>query len=264
MVLLDDDLATIVAAVREGRGVYDNLRKVVDYLIPGNLAEILVVVCGLLFIPALGVPLLPLQLLWINLLTDGLPAVALGVDPSDPALMRREPRPRAVRLLTWSRVARLLSRGCVIAAVTLGALLVARGLLGASWEQARAVMFTTLVVAQLLYAFVIAGHGRGVATNPWLLAAVLAGLAAQTLIVLWPDAHQLFGTAVLSGVEWVVVVVAALTSTALLKVGTSVLATSGRSTLPRTPPQSDSGRTDRKGVQRWRRWAQAGSGLRWP
>lgn len=81
MVMTEDDLATVVAAVREGRGIYDNIRKVIDYLTAGNLSEITVVVLGLLLFPELGVPLLPLQLLWVNLLTDGLPAIALGVDP---------------------------------------------------------------------------------------------------------------------------------------------------------------------------------------
>ena len=78
MVITDDDLSTIVTAIREGRGIYDNIRKVVDYLVAANLSEIVVVVFCLLLFPRLGVPLLPIQLLWINLLTDGLPALAPG------------------------------------------------------------------------------------------------------------------------------------------------------------------------------------------
>src|SRR3990170_8475807 len=99
LVVTDDNLATIVTAVREGRGIYDNIRKVVDYLVAGNLSEISVVVGALLLFPDLGVPLLPLQLLWINLLTDGLPALALSVDPADPGLMTRPPRQRSDGLL---------------------------------------------------------------------------------------------------------------------------------------------------------------------
>ncbi|MGH2674956.1 MAG: cation-translocating P-type ATPase, partial [Actinomycetota bacterium] len=116
LVVTDDNLATIVTAVREGRGIYDNIRKVVDYLVGGNLSEITVVVVSLLLFPDLGVPLLPLQLLWVNLLTDGLPALALGVDPVDPGLMRRPPRPRSERLLTASRLALLSVRGLLMGA----------------------------------------------------------------------------------------------------------------------------------------------------
>jgi P-type Ca2+ transporter type 2C len=216
MVVTDDDLATIVTAVREGRGVYDNIRKVVDYLVAGNIAEVLIVVCGLLFIPGLGVPLLPLQLLWINLLTDGMPALALGVDPVDPSLMRRPPRPRAARLLAWSRLRLLTGRGALIAAATLGALLAARGWLDAPWDRARAVMFTALVVAQLLYAFVVRRGSGGPLANRWLLLAVGAAFAAQLLIVVWPAAHQLFGTVALTAQEWLVVAVAGIVPALLL------------------------------------------------
>jgi Ca2+-transporting ATPase len=205
-----------VTAVREGRGVYDNVRKVVDYLVAGNLGEVLVVVCGLLFIPGLGVPLLPVQLLWINLLTDGMPAVALGVDPVDPALMRRPPRPRRARLLTWNRLWVLLGRGAVIAAATLGALLAARGWLDTPWDHARTVMFTTLVVAHLLYAFVVRRGSGGVLANRWLVLAVTGGFAAQLLIVIWPGAHEVLSTVALTAREWLVVAVAGIVPALLL------------------------------------------------
>ena len=91
MVITDDNLATISTAIREGRGIYDNIRKVIDYLVAGNLSEILVVITGLIAFPGLGVPLFPLQLLLINLLTDGLPALALAFDATDPEVMRRPP-----------------------------------------------------------------------------------------------------------------------------------------------------------------------------
>jgi Ca2+-transporting ATPase len=205
MVVTDDNLATIVEAVREGRGIYDNIRKVVDYLVAGNLSEITVVVTGLLLFPALGVPLLPLQLLWINLLTDGLPAIALGVDPVDPTLMSRPPRPRSERLLSARRLAFLFARGLIIAGVSVGSLAVARYAWHEPWAHARALMFTVLVTAHLLYAFAARQPSRGILGNRWLLAAVAGGILLQAVVVAWPAAHQVFGTARLTLREWLLV-----------------------------------------------------------
>lgn len=211
MVVTDDDLATIVTAVREGRGIYDNIRKVVDYLVAGNLSEITVVVASLLLFPALGVPLLPLQLLWINLLTDGLPAIALGVDPPDPHLMQREPRRRDDRLLALRRIRLLSGRGFLIATSAIGSLAVARFVWDEPWDHARAVMFSVLMTAHLLYAFAVRGPDgrgpilRGITANPWLMVAVCLGIGLQLLVVLLPQAHGLFGTAPLSLREWMLV-----------------------------------------------------------
>jgi Ca2+-transporting ATPase len=200
MVVTDDNLATIVTAVREGRAIYDNIRKVVDYLVAGNLSEITVVVAGLLFFPALGVPLLPLQLLWINLLTDGPPAVALGMDAADPAIMSRPPRRRGEGLLGARHAGMLYLRGLLIASATIGSLVLARFAWDEPWPHARALMFTVLVAAHLTYAYAVRRPGtRG---NPWLLASVAGGIALQVLIVSWTPAHSLFGTVSLSLRDW--------------------------------------------------------------
>ncbi|MEW6059388.1 MAG: HAD-IC family P-type ATPase [Actinomycetota bacterium] len=206
MVVTDDNLATIVTAVREGRGIYDNLRKVVDYLVGGNLSEISVVVAALLLFPELHVPLLPLQLLWINLLTDGLPAIGLGVDPPDPGLMTHPPRRRAERLLTARRIGFLFARGLCIAGASLAGLAISRFAWNEPWPHARAVMFTVLVVAHLLYAFAVR-RGAGVWSNRWLLAAIGAGVGLQFLAVAVPGLHSLFGTATLALREWALVAV---------------------------------------------------------
>jgi calcium-translocating P-type ATPase len=222
MVVTDDDLATIVTAVREGRGIYDNIRKVVDYLVAGNLSEILVVVACLLAVPSLGIPLLPLQLLWINLLTDGLPALALGVDPPTPGLMRQPPRPPTARLLGARRLRLLAGRGALIAAASVASLFIARDLFGEPLAHARAVMFTVLVVGHLLMAFVARGPDPLAAAparlglparllgNRWLLAAVGAGVALQAATALWPPARGLFATAGLSAREWALVAAAGI------------------------------------------------------
>jgi Ca2+-transporting ATPase len=216
MVVTDDDLATLVSAVREGRGIFDNIRKVVEYLVAGNFSEILVVVGSLLLIPSLGVPLLPLQLLWINLLTDGLPAVALGLDPADPTLMRRAPRPPDARILSKRRIGVLLMRGIVIASAALGALAITRFSWDASWLEARAAMFTVLVVAHLLYTFVVRGSSARLRGNPTLLIAVCAGIGLQLLIVALPSARGLFSTAHIDLREWVLVAVLGVAPMALM------------------------------------------------
>ena len=121
LVLADDDLATVVAAAEEGRRVYANIRRFLLYGLSGGAAEILVMLTGPFV--GLALPLLPAQILWVNLLTHGLPGVALGSEPIDPAVMRRPPRPPAESVLgagLWQRVLRV---GVVITAVTLGAAL---------------------------------------------------------------------------------------------------------------------------------------------
>lgn len=207
MVVTDDDLATIVAAVKEGRGIYENIRKVVDYLIAGNFSEIVVVVASLVLFPALGVPLLPLQLLWINLLTDGMPALALGVDPTDPTVMTKPPRLRSKQMLTRTHLFDLFVRGLLIATFSVGSLAYAHFVWNEPWPHARATMFTVLVVAHLLWAFAARRPRdfRGLFANPWLILAVLGGIAAQIVILTVPAARSLFGTAPLTLHEWVLV-----------------------------------------------------------
>jgi len=217
MIITDDDLATIVEAVREGRGIYDNLRKVVDYLVGGNLSEISVVVGSLILFPELGIPLLPLQLLWINLLTDGFPALALGIDPAAQGLMRRRPRPPTQRLLASSGLPLLVWRALLIAGAAIGSLAVARFALDASWAHARTVMFCTLVTTHLLYAFVVRGGAGGrerpmlrdLGTNLALVAGIGTGVLLQIAIVAWPAAREVFGTTSLPTSGWALVAASA-------------------------------------------------------
>jgi P-type Ca2+ transporter type 2C len=222
MVIGDDDLATIVAAVREGRGVYDNIRKVVDYLVAGNLSEIGVVVGALVLFPQLGVPLLPLQLLWVNLLTDGMPALALGVDRHDPSLMRQPPRSKDTHLLDRRRIVQLAGRGAAMATACLATLPLTLLAWGHEPERARTVLLTTLVTVHLLYAFVArlpatwtapAGlRARGM--SGWLVAALVVGLGLQALVVTWPPAREVFGTVPLSLGDWGLTVGAAVAGVA--------------------------------------------------
>jgi Ca2+-transporting ATPase len=224
IVVTDDNLATIVHAIRAGRGILDNIRKVVEYLVAANLAEVLVVVGALLLFPDLGVPLLPLQLLWINLVTDGLPAIALGIDAPAPGLMEQPPRPREEPLLDRRAFVGLGGRAVVLAGACLAVLAVSRGLWDEPWPQARGLMFSVLAMSQLLYALALrtrsrrehGGQGERDAkrpagtllANPWLLAGVGGGLLLQVGVSLWLPARSLLDAAQPSTSGWMLVAAA--------------------------------------------------------
>jgi Ca2+-transporting ATPase len=198
LVLTDDRLATMVDAVRRGRIIYDAIRRVVDYLVAGNLSEILLVVGVLLLRPDLGVPLLPLQLLWINLLTDGAPAVALGVDPVDGGVLDRPPRPHDQRLLDGRRWWALVQRGALLASAALVAATVGAEAFDLDDAATRTFALLVLVVAHLLYALVLAGFPR----RGWLPVAVLGGLGLHVSAMLTPAGRTLLDLAVLPTGAW--------------------------------------------------------------
>ncbi|WP_431961476.1 cation-translocating P-type ATPase [Actinacidiphila sp. bgisy160] len=191
LVLADDDLGTVVSAVEEGRRVYANVRRFLLYALCGGTAEILVMLLG----PFLGMPLplLPAQILWINLLTHGLPGVALGAEPADPAVMRRPPRPPGESVLGAGLWWRILPMGLFVTAVTLLTGIWAHGT-GRPWQT---IVFLVLGATQLGIALASrARHGSW--ANPFLLVAVAAALALQIAGVYLPPLRVLLGTDPLS------------------------------------------------------------------
>ncbi len=149
MIITDDNFATIVAAVEEGRGIYDNIRKTLQYLLAGSTAELLLMaICVIIGLPT---PLLPIHLLWINLVTDGLPALCLATDPIDPDVMKRTPRHRLEGIADRGFLRTMFFTGALTAAVTLGVYLFV--LKTRTPEAARSYAFATLVFAELLRAF---------------------------------------------------------------------------------------------------------------
>ncbi len=207
LVLTDDNFATIVAAIREGRAIYDNIRKFVLYVLASNVGEVVTVLVGTL--AHLPTVLTPIQILWINLVTDGLPSAALSVDPPDPGVMARPPRPPRQSLFAGGGVAWIAGYGLAIAAVSLGAALwgMARGLgpLGS-----RTLAFLTLSLSQLLFAFACRSPerpvlGRELVRNPALLGAVGLSVLLQVLVVTAPGLSEVFGAVPLGGGEWAAV-----------------------------------------------------------
>jgi Ca2+-transporting ATPase len=199
MVLLDDNFATIVGAVEEGRVLYDNIRKFIQYLLVSNLGEILVMVLA----PFLGMPLplLPLQILWINLVTDGLPALALAVEPAEKGAMRRPPRPPTERILGQGMALRILGGGALMGLVALGT-----GY--AYWHGGerhwQTMVFSVLTFTQMGNVLALRS-GReslfraGLLSNRLLLAAVALTVAMQLMVVYLPPLQGIFRTAPLGG-----------------------------------------------------------------
>ena len=220
MILADDNFATIVAAVREGRGIFQNIKKFLRYMMSSNLGEVLTVFVGVLAAGALGltghgeavvVPLLATQILWINLLTDTVPALAMGVDPQTDDVMARPPRRLTDRVIDARMWRGVLLIGTVMATVSLGVidLYLPGGFLEGSDDlaTARTAGFTVLVLAQLFNAFnsrsEVTSAFRG-AVNWWLWGAVLLAAALQVAVVHAPFLNVAFGTTPLRAEQWLV------------------------------------------------------------
>ncbi len=196
MVITDDNFASIVAAVEEGRGIFDNVAKTLSYLLAGNAGELLLVLVATL--AGYPLPLLPIQLLWINLVTDGLPALALATDPIDADVLARPPRPPAAELLDRRRLAGIALTGSLTAAVAFGVFAFELAG-GGDVAAARNAAFSTLVFAELLRAFGARSdtkgvHEVGLLTNLRLFAIVTVSFALQIWIHHSPFLERLFGT----------------------------------------------------------------------
>jgi P-type Ca2+ transporter type 2C len=223
MILADDNFGTIVDAVREGRGVLDNIRKFLRYLLSSNLGEVLTVFLGVLGAGVIGLkadgavsggelvlPLLATQILWINLITDAGPALAMGVDPIAEDMMARPPRRRGARMIDTPMWLGIVTTGCVMALVSLLTidLLLPGGLIegGETLTVARTAGFTVLVLAQLFNCFSARSETRsafnGLFANRWLWATVIFSAALQVAVVHLPFLNRAFGTAPLSLAQW--------------------------------------------------------------
>ena len=232
MILTDDNFASIVAAIEEGRSIYTNIQKFLRYLLSTNLGEVLVMFVGVAAAGLLGVvagsgealvlPLLVTMILWINLVTDSFPALAVGVDPADPQLMRRAPRDPRSGVITprmWYGI------GMAAAVMGIGTLLVLdAGLPGGMIDgdgdvaYARTLAFHTLVIYQLFAVFSMrsdeASAARRLFGNVWLWLSVAAALALQGLVLYVPALQKAFGTVALSAGDWLAC--AAVGSTVLI------------------------------------------------
>jgi Ca2+-transporting ATPase len=226
VVLTDDDFATIVAAVREGRRIGDNIRKFVAFLLSANFGEVLVFAVAIA--AGLGVPLAVIQVLTVNLVTDGLPALALARDPAGEGTMTTPPRHGAQLFdrLTWLALGLV---GVLVGAATLTAFAAGKAFGG---DVAQTMAFSTLALAELALVFGLRSpttHAWRLPRNGWLVASVAASVAALAAFVYVPAAHGAFSTKSLDGYELVMVVALALLPLVAVELAKAV-------TARRTPP----------------------------
>ncbi len=206
MVVTDDNFASIAAAVEEGRGVFDNIRKTVHFLLSCNLSEVLVMLFAALL--GLPLPLLPIQILWMNLITDGIPALALAVDPKASDLMKRPPRRPEARLLDGGRLLAIGGEGLMLGLIALGAFSYSLYGLHQELDQARTVAFTVMVVAQLVHVFNCRSERLslfqlGVGTNRALVWAFVLSVVVQVAVLTVPAVATIFKVAPLPIEDWV-------------------------------------------------------------
>ena len=221
MILTDDNFATIVQAVREGRGIFDNIRKFLRYLLSSNMGEVLTVFLGVVGAGVIGLadpagavvlPLLATQILWLNLITDSWPALAMGMDPVNDDVMARPPRPRSERVIDAAMWSGVFQTGVVVAVVSLLTMdiYLPGGLVEGSQElaNARTAGFTVLVFAHLFNCFNARSETtsafRHPFSNPWLWAAIALSAWLQVAVVHLPFLNMAFGTTPLSPDQWLV------------------------------------------------------------
>jgi P-type Ca2+ transporter type 2C len=220
MVLADDNFASIVAAIREGRGIFDNIRKTLVYLLSGNTAELIVMLVAAL--SGLPLPLLPLHLLWINVVTDGLPALALVVDPPDEHVLQRKPRHRDEPMLGRAQWRFIITTGLLQATVTLAVFIWA--LNARDLTAARNLAFSVLVFGELFRAFAARSTTRvfwevGVFTNLRLLGVVTFSVLVQLGIHHIPLAQAIFEIEPLSAADCAVTLLAGLATVTAIEMG---------------------------------------------
>ncbi|MEI5906115.1 calcium-translocating P-type ATPase, SERCA-type [Bacillus spongiae] len=208
LVLLDDNFNTIKAAIGEGRNIYENIRKFIRYLLASNVGEILVMLFAMIL--ALPLPLVPIQILWVNLVTDGLPAMALGLDKPEENVMKQRPRhPREgvfARGLGW----KVVSRGFLIGMVTLIAFIFAYNQHQDNLPYAQTVAFATLVMAQLIHVFDCRSERSVLARNPfgnqYLVWAVISSIILMIMVIYLPMLQPIFHTVSISMKDWLLII----------------------------------------------------------
>ena len=229
MILTDDNFATIVKAVEQGRGIYSNIKKAIHYLLSCNIGEIVTLFLATLF-NFHQPPLVAVQLLWLNLVTDSLPALALGMEPVEPSVMEEKPRPAGQPLFTRDFSIRLAWQGLMVGLLTLGAYWLGEYVLSdpsLADATANTMAFATLTFCQLFHAFDVRSERQSIAhigltSNPAMNKAFLVGMALQLAVLLMPPLMNVFRVCALSGVEWLVVLGLSLTPLAVCEIEKAV------------------------------------------
>lgn len=206
MVLTDDNFATIVYAVREGRSIFANIKKAVQFLLSSNIGEILTVFSGIMF--GWSSPLTAIQLLWVNLVTDSLPAIALGLDTPEKDIMEKKPRSPKKGLFADGLWAAIIFEGLMIGALALLAFSIGVNVLG-NLTTGRTMAFAVLSISQLVHAFNMRSEHSvfraGLFKNPYLVLSLIAGLMLEVSVISIPKLAVIFGVVPLGFVGWGIV-----------------------------------------------------------
>ncbi len=221
MILTDDNFATITAAVEEGRGIYQNIKKCISFLLSSNLGEVMTVFFAMLV--GIGTPLMPTQILWVNLVTDSLPALALGVEPVEKDIMAKKPMPKSSGFFTKGSVAHIFGMGVMVAALTLTSYCLGLFVIdGKSMEVAQTMAFLTLAIGQLFHAFNLKSNvslfKSGFFNNKYLCLAFLVGIALQAIIYFVPFLADVFGIVMLSGLQTAIVLVLSIAPIIIMEI----------------------------------------------
>lgn len=204
MILNDDNFVTIVDAVKEGRNIFDNIKKAIHFLIATNIGEIVTIFIGLL----LGVksPLLAIQLLWINLVTDSLPAIALGLEPAEKNIMNRLPRDPKKSIFADGLMGKIITEGCMIGIFTIIAFSIGNKYYGI--DVARTMAFVSLGMLELIHCFNVKSEESifkiGIWENKYLIGAFILGTFLQLIIVFIPSLAEIFSLTKLNGTQWLI------------------------------------------------------------
>ena len=221
MIILDNNFNSIVSAVEEGRGIYDDIKKFINYLLSSNLGEVLIIFLAMLFAfhsndDKIVIPLTALQLLWINLVTDGLPALALGIDPISSDVMKRKPRNPKENILTKNTIIDIVVIGVLMAIVVLTLFRINLD----NVVKAQTIAFTSIVVLEMVRVQMIRSKYKlKIFSNKWLILAIASSFLLQILVVYTPKLNEIFKTTPLLLNDWISIIIGAL---AMFVVGTLI------------------------------------------
>lgn len=207
MILTDDNFVTIVEAVKQGRNIYDNIRKAIHFLISTNIGEIVTIFMGLVL--GMKSPLLAIQLLWVNLVTDSLPAIAIGLEPPEKDIMKRKPIDNRRGLFAGGLWNKIIIEGIMIGMLTLLAFSIGNKFYGI--DVGRTMAFVTIGILELVHSFNIKSEQSifkvGILENKFLIGSFILGALVQTIVVFVPWLADIFSLVQLNSIQWVITII---------------------------------------------------------
>ena len=210
MILADDNFVTIIEAVKEGRHIYDNIKKTVHFSIATNVGEIVTMFMGILL--GFDAPFVAIQLLWINFVTDSLPGIALGLEPMEPNIMNKKPKKINESLFAGGLWGKIILEGIMIGAITLFTFALGKKIYGI--QEGRTMAFFTLSALELIHSFNIKSDESifkpGILDNLYLIGAVIIGFILQAIVIVSPKISQIFDSVPLNTMQWITVIIMSL------------------------------------------------------